>query len=1017
MRPFLGVCAEAFIAVDAEGRVRDANRIFQEQFGYSRDELLKLSLAEIEDNQTPDAVHRGLSRIAATGHQRCRTQLRHRDGSLHSVEITATAVQTDKDWFYLMFISDLSGGKLVDRNAVERELTDLFVRSSSRAEYLAGVVSLISRWCDCSCMGIRVLDWSGNIPYAAFKGFDQVFWEKENWLSVKKDQCLCPRVIMQKPDEPDMPGMTPGGSFICNHAIEFGQSLKPEQRPRYRGNCWKSGYASLAIIPLRHQGDPLGGIQLADERPGAISREKVEILESLTPLISVAIKHYNTEEELRQNYDAQMVTSLLARLSLENLSPEELAGRALDVILSIPWLPHDEAAAGSIFLTDRESGRLEMVAQEGISAETRRACASIQPGDCLCGLAGAKKEIVFTDGTDRIESMRCHDPSPHGHYCVPILTESRETLGVINVHVREGHHPSEREEQALTSIANTLSIGIQRKQAEQSLKLRTAQAESLVRSAGRLNTKLDMARVLRAVCEEAAQALGAPAASVALLHEGSGELRYVEAVGLPFDFCQQMQPEPFPFSDAKTGAGPHGFVTDLRRQRKPVNDDIYRDLDLGACATAVLRQAGQPIGTLNIYCAASDRCFQDEDLALLQGIADQAALAINNARLFSDASTRLSHIVSLRAIDMAIAASMDLRVILSVVLDQVAHQLQADAVDILLLNPQTQTLEYSTGRGFRSEALKHTHLQLGQGYGGRVALERNIISIPDMKIEDSLYQKSPQLNLEDFVAYHGAPLVAKGQVKGVLEVFHRRHFEPDTGWLEFLEAFAGQAAIAIDNATLFSDLQQSNTELSLAYDATLEGWSRALDLRDNETEGHTQRVTEMTMRLSRNMGIGEHELVHVRRGALLHDIGKMGIPDGILLKPGPLTPEEWEVMRRHPVYALELLIPITYLRQALDIPFCHHEKWDGSGYPRGIKGEQIPLTARIFSIVDVWDALASDRPYRESWPSERIIDYIKAESGSHFDPQVVEAFLDMLAEMERYRQDSPTEPAGEEKDG
>jgi len=220
--------------------------------------------------------------------------------------------------------------------------------------------------------------------------------------------------------------------------------------------------------------------------------------------------------------------------------------------------------------------------------------------------------------------------------------------------------------------------------------------------------------------------------------------------------------------------------------------------------------------------------------------------------------------------------------------------------------------------------------------------------------------------------------------------------------MDLLYSLAGQASIAIDNNRLFHRLLRSNQDLMLAYDTTIEGWSHALDLRDKETEGHTQRVTELTMRLAQAAGIAEAELVHVRRGALLHDIGKMGVPDHILLKPGKLTDEEWVAMRKHPVFAYELLSPIAYLKPALDIPYCHHEKWDGSGYPRGLKGEQIPLAARLFAIVDVWDALRSDRPYRQSWSKEKVIEHIKSLSGTHFDPKAVELFLDMMSADEKH---------------
>jgi HD-GYP domain-containing protein (c-di-GMP phosphodiesterase class II) len=152
----------------------------------------------------------------------------------------------------------------------------------------------------------------------------------------------------------------------------------------------------------------------------------------------------------------------------------------------------------------------------------------------------------------------------------------------------------------------------------------------------------------------------------------------------------------------------------------------------------------------------------------------------------------------------------------------------------------------------------------------------------------------------------------------------------------------------------------------------------------------------MSLRLARAMGVDEAEQVHIRRGALLHDIGKMGVPDAILLKPGPLTDDEWAVMRKHPAYAYDMLSPITYLRPALDIPYCHHEKWDGTGYPRGLKAEEIPVAARLFAVVDVWDALCSDRPYRAAWPAAKVREHLRALSGAHFDPQVVEMFLRMI---------------------
>ena len=202
---------------------------------------------------------------------------------------------------------------------------------------------------------------------------------------------------------------------------------------------------------------------------------------------------------------------------------------------------------------------------------------------------------------------------------------------------------------------------------------------------------------------------------------------------------------------------------------------------------------------------------------------------------------------------------------------------------------------------------------------------------------------------------------------------------------------------------LHTELTQAYQRALNAYDATIEGWSRALDYRDHETEGHSRRVTELTMQLAQAIGVGAEDLIHVRRGALLHDIGKMAVPDSVLLKPGPLDAAEWEVMRRHPAYAQEMLTPIAFLRPALDIPRCHHEKWDGTGYPEGLRGEQIPLAARLFAVVDVWDALRSDRPYRKAWDRDRTLDHIRGLSETHFDPQVVGTFLALMVESDQHQ--------------
>lgn len=407
--------------------------------------------------------------------------------------------------------------------------------------------------------------------------------------------------------------------------------------------------------------------------------------------------------------------------------------------------------------------------------------------------------------------------------------------------------------------------------------------------------------------------------------------------------------------------------------------------------TIRVKKNGEPI---NVALTVSPIFDQDARVIGASSIAHD----ITQRKAFEEKlQLQLRHMMALREIDRAITASFDIRVTLNVFLDQVTSQLNADAAAVLLIDPHEHTLEYTASRGFLRENALQAQLRMGEGFAGRAALERKLISVPDLTHTQDVSGRLLIFIEEGFKTYFGVPLIAKGQCKGVLEVFNRASINPNAEWLDFLQMLAGQAAIAIDSASLFNDLQKTNANLMLAYDTTLEGWSHALDLRDRETEGHTRRVTEKTMQLVRALGLRDEELIHVRRGSLLHDIGKMGIPDSILLKSSSLTEEEWRIMRQHPVYAYEMLAPIDYLRSAVDIPYCHHEKWDGLGYPRGLKGEQIPLAARAFAVVDVWDALRSDRPYRTGWSADHVWDHIRSETGKHFDPGVVAVFESLLS--------------------
>ena len=373
----------------------------------------------------------------------------------------------------------------------------------------------------------------------------------------------------------------------------------------------------------------------------------------------------------------------------------------------------------------------------------------------------------------------------------------------------------------------------------------------------------------------------------------------------------------------------------------------------------------------------------------------QAELALRE--LHSETSRHLEQLKALREIDQSILSNLDLDHTLDVVIQKIISTLQVDAADIMLYNPQNQTLRMAIQFGVPPHRMKNI-IQVDSSDTESFALLHQLVFLPDLTHIDNELTRIFHEDGSIVTSYISIPLIAKGELEGVIQLFHRTLLEPDGDWFSFLAALADQAAIAIHSARLFTEQQQNNVRLTQAYEDTIDGWSHALDLRDKETEGHSQRVTDLTLALVKRLGIPDQALVHIRRGAKLHDIGKMGIPDKILLKPGPLSSDEWETMRMHPAYAVALLSRIKFLAPALEIPRYHHERWDGTGYPMRLKGEDIPLSARIFAVVDVWDALTSDRPYRHAWSKDKALDYIRDQSGKMFDPTVVEAFLDIVAE-------------------
>lgn len=453
-----------------------------------------------------------------------------------------------------------------------------------------------------------------------------------------------------------------------------------------------------------------------------------------------------------------------------------------------------------------------------------------------------------------------------------------------------------------------------------------------------------------------------------------------------------------PSADIPVDTGIVGWVA---RNAQPLRIDNVSESDLYYAfddetrseLCVPIRIGARVFGVLNTE-SRQMNAFSKEDERVLQVLAGELGTAIARLQLLEAERARRMEAEHLRDASAELVSTLDLEQVIDRILTHLERVVPFDSALIVLTDRPTAHI--SAQRAVNQGGLTPFLQRMDQLEHIREVLSGKLVIIPDT-------HKDPRWDMyagsEYIRCWLGVPLVVRDRVIGLMMLDHSSPHVYTSEHANLVVGFANQAAVAIRNATLFQELEASNRELQEAYERTIEGWSHALDLRDHETEGHTQRVTEMTLRLASELGVAEEEMVHIRRGALLHDIGKMGIPDHILFKPGPLTPAEWETMRLHPRFAYEMLSPIRFLAGSLDIPYCHHEHWDGTGYPRGLKGEQIPLAARIFSVVDVWDALRSDRPYRPAWSEPAVLNYLRERRGTQFDPRVLDAFIKMLQRM------------------
>lgn len=754
---------------------------------------------------------------------------------------------------------------------------------------------------------------------------------------------------------------------------------------------------SLMSAPLILRGKSIGVINAwRAKENGLFNESELNFLVGIAHQVSICIESsWLFQETNRQAQEAAAIAEvgrdISATLQLD-IVLERIASYAIDLL---------RAETSAVYLMEAPTSTLRAIAALGVDSEEIKND-PLHLGSGILGNIALQNfgEIVNDTANDpRAIIIKGTEKNPLEHIMgVPILMKDKHT-GLLAVW-RSGRNTefAAKELEFLTSLARQAAVAIENARLYNETERRLKELEIINRVSTSLRVTHSLDEMLPILLNETLELTHTPHGSIWLYDHTSDRLVQSIASGSEITIKHKsLSPMDgiigYTFRNGKTYQS-----SELKSDSLLFGGNRENVISgLGAICIPI-QSTGGPVGVLAVIMEIGQQTA--EDINLLTILAEITGNAIHRAQLYDQSQKQVRKLTSLRDIDSAIASSFDLRLTLNILMDQTLSHLGVDAVSIGLYHPDLQSLTYLPGVGFNIPSPTRPQMRIGEGLAGQVIVKQQTCHITNL-------QNAPEaanellIKREGFVTYVGIPLIAKGQLKGVFEVFHRSPLSPTPDWMDFLHTLAGQAAIAIDSSQLFENLQRSNQELIQAYDTTLEGWARALEIRDRETEGHTRRVTELTMRLARYMGVSDNEMVNIYRGVLLHDIGKMGVPDHILKKRGKLTPEEWVEMRQHPTYAYNLLSPISFLRGVMDIPYCHHEHWDGSGYPRGLKGEQIPLTARIFAVIDNWDALLSDRPYRKAWSREKVKAYLKESAGILLDPRIVGIFLTMIEEDEK----------------
>ena len=725
-----------------------------------------------------------------------------------------------------------------------------------------------------------------------------------------------------------------------------------------------------------------------DIKPREWSVADQQYLKFLVGQIAISLEKANLLD--RAEYRAKNF-ELLYSLSGEIASRRDLENVLNMIVESVLQL--FDTRCGFIYLYDEFQDCLELTHVHGVELEPD---VRIKMGEGMAGrVAKTRKPRCINDYRTWRYRNRAFDIYNFSLVMEVPMIYRDQLIGVLAVADTGDtlRTYSNEDVRLLTLFASQAAGAVYNAKLFSEIRFRTEELDRLYRALGSLiaHVSSDRYRLSQGICEIVLSEFNHSNCSLWLVNNVSFRLERFGIAGVSICDSHQLAIDEGGLIPKAVRDGVLVNVGDVR-----LNEDYLPGWSEASSELVIpLKIDDQVIGAIDLQ-SAKPFAFNQDDERLMTLFAMRAALMLEHVRLVEQTEERNRRLDLLHAIETSFASNLDLRIALSSLIEQIQSRLNVDAASVYIYESDLQMLEYIVGRGFTTMPSGQQRIRIGVGLPGKAALEQEIIYIPDLTQPGAARQGTGGFYGEGFVSNFIIPLVAKGELRGILELFYRQQVQVEPDWIEFLETLARQIAIAIDGIQVFDQLQRSLIEQQIAQDATIEGWSRLLELRGLEPEGHAQRVIAMTLDLAQRIGIEDKKLASIYRGVLLHDIGKLLIPDIIVQKCGPLTDEEWELVRLHPVHAHELLSKIAPFRSALSIPYCHHEYWDGSGYPRGLKGEQIPLEARIFQVVETWDLMRIDLPYRKAFKDDEVIEYIQSMAGKRFDKRIVEKFVAMI---------------------